>query len=170
MGTPRLPEPERTERRKATVRRYLQSKKEVRRAKLRAWRQSNPDKVKAQGKRVDRESKRRSFAKWRSKNIDRDRARTRENKRVNRVRYTALEMARQAQQRRAMPKWADRKAILRIYHEASRLGMQVDHIVPLQSPYVCGLHWEGNLQLLTREQNSAKKNYWWPDMPATRCV
>ena len=43
--------------------------------------------------------------------------------------------------------------------------MHVDHIVPLQSALVCGLHCEANLEIIPGAANEAKKNYWWPDMP-----
>ena len=42
---------------------------------------------------------------------------------------------------------------------------EVDHIVPLQSKYVCGLHCEQNLQVVTSVVNKKKCNSWWPDMP-----
>lgn len=42
---------------------------------------------------------------------------------------------------------------------------EVDHIVPLTSDLGCGLHWEGNLQVIPAAANLAKKNFWWPDMP-----
>lgn len=44
------------------------------------------------------------------------------------------------------------------------MGMDVDHIVPLISKNVCGLHTEDNLQLLLPTENRKKKNSWWPDM------
>ena len=42
---------------------------------------------------------------------------------------------------------------------------EVDHIVPLQSDLVCGLHWEGNLQVIRRFHNKSKSNRYWPHMP-----
>jgi len=66
---------------------------------------------------------------------------------------------------RATPAWADRERIKKIYIEASQRGLHVDHIVPIRSPIVCGLHVESNLQLLTREANMLKGNRQWPGMP-----
>ncbi|MCK4826595.1 HNH endonuclease, partial [bacterium] len=37
-------------------------------------------------------------------------------------------------------------------------GMVVDHIIPLQSEYVSGLHHPDNLQYLSLTENSAKQN------------
>lgn len=45
------------------------------------------------------------------------------------------------------------------------LQMDVDHIVPLTSRLVCGLHCESNLQILPHIDNARKKNSVWPDMP-----
>lgn len=72
--------------------------------------------------------------------------------------------AQQARKIRATPKWANHEAIKRIYDAASLMtrltGTRwvVDHIYPLKSPLVCGLHTEANLQILTREENSRKHN------------
>jgi len=41
----------------------------------------------------------------------------------------------------------------------------VDHIVPLKSPLVSGLHTEANLRLLPGAENRSKHNRFWPDMP-----
>ena len=65
---------------------------------------------------------------------------------------------------RAMPKWANQEKMKEIYKNRP-IGYDVDHIVPLQSKLVCGLHWEGNLQYLPSRENQVKKNRYWPDMP-----
>jgi excisionase family DNA binding protein len=66
--------------------------------------------------------------------------------------------------RHATPKWADRKAIARIYLECrqkSRLTgtpYHVDHIIPLQGRNVCGLHVETNLRISQKVENMRKSN------------
>ena len=83
----------------------------------------------------------------------------------NRAHHNAYKAKRRAEKTQATPQWADRQIINDFYAEATHFGLEVDHIVPLHSPLVCGLHWEGNMQLLTSEENARKKNYRWPDMP-----
>lgn len=73
---------------------------------------------------------------------------------------------RKAARLRATPKWANQVAIAAIYREAtSRDGRwHVDHIVPLQSRWVSGLHCEANLQIILGSENESKRNFWWPHM------
>jgi hypothetical protein len=71
----------------------------------------------------------------------------------------------------AVPSWANRKEMRLFYAEARRLTKEtgvmhsVDHIVPVVSELVCGLHCEANLQVMSHSANASKGNRWWPDMP-----
>lgn len=85
--------------------------------------------------------------------------------RANPALVLAKTRAYQAQKIKALPKWADKRAIEAIYQRARAAGLHVDHIVPLQSEIVCGLHCEANLQLLAPKENWSKNNRRWPDMP-----
>jgi len=76
----------------------------------------------------------------------------------------------QAAKLQAIPVWADFDAILGIYERAqsmkdSGIPCEVDHIVPLRSKLVCGLHVASNLQIIDPMTNKKKGNRWWPDMP-----
>lgn len=68
------------------------------------------------------------------------------------------------------PSWADKLAIKAIYQQAKTLGLEVDHIIPLQGKTVCGLHVENNLQLLTRADNRIKSNKYECDNSFGRCL
>jgi len=81
----------------------------------------------------------------------------------------AIIAKRRATKRQATPAWADFEAIKEMYQLATifnstGINLQVDHIVPLQSDKVCGLHCEANLQLLSASDNIKKGNRNWPDM------
>lgn len=86
-------------------------------------------------------------------------------------RLAAKATARRALKMKATPKWADLSAIQCFYdlvplvNEETGVSHHVDHIVPLKSALVCGLHCEANLQILPASENLSKNNRWWPDMP-----
>ena len=65
---------------------------------------------------------------------------------------------RRAKIKQATPSWADMDIIESFYLEARYFGMHVDHIIPLTSDLVCGLHCEFNLQLLPSSDNQSKHN------------
>ena len=68
---------------------------------------------------------------------------------------------RRALQKLSMPKWLSHnqhKEIKIIYKEAALKGLEVDHIIPINNPVVCGLHVPWNLQLLSRYENASKGN------------
>lgn len=105
---------------------------------------------------------------------------------ANRERYEANQAAwrerhserrtEQARKRRigllkAQPSWANEFFIEEAYLLAAlrsrTLGYewQVDHIVPLVSKKVCGLHVHNNLRVIPAVDNNRKGNRYWPDMP-----
>ena len=105
--------------------------------------------------------------KWSRENPDRrseicKKYRQSEKGKISQLRY---KRARRAAHRLARPAWRNQDAIDAIYLSAARLGMHVDHIVPLRHELVCGLHVENNLRLITPVENQRKGNRWWPDMP-----
>lgn len=67
------------------------------------------------------------------------------------------------------PRWANREKMLAIYLERARLEEEtgipheVDHIVPVVNKLVCGLHWEGNMRIITTEENRRKSNRFDPN-------
>lgn len=80
-------------------------------------------------------------------------------------RLRAIEVARK-RAKSATPAWGDKAMMRTVYRKAREFGMEVDHIVPLKHPLVCGLHVWHNLQLLKRTENRSKNNRAWPDMPS----
>jgi len=68
---------------------------------------------------------------------------------------------------KAIPGWFEQEQdlIQIMYEKAGQFGFSVDHIVPLRSDRVCGLHTWANLQLLDSQLNLSKGNREWPDMP-----
>lgn len=75
------------------------------------------------------------------------------------------------QMHKAWPDWAaNHPGFKAIYAEARRRrkrgeDVHVDHIVPIMSPYVCGLHVPWNLQIMDAKTNLQKSNNYWPCMP-----
>jgi len=86
----------------------------------------------------------------------------------NKEMWREIKARRRATEKQAGVSWKDTEwevfAMKEIYSMASKrtkvTGVihEVDHIVPLQSALVCGLHCSDNLQILTRLENRSKSN------------
>lgn len=180
---------ENTERKRAMDRAYAAEHAEQAREKTRAWAAANPERKKESDRRYTQENKERLRSKgasYRLKNwsalVEKKRAYRQANaERVNlkrRLSYAASRdgraasnAARKALKIRACPPWADRFVIEWHYFYAVYLTKetgvlhQVDHVVPLRHPLVCGLHCEANLQAIPASENLAKGNKFfevWP--------
>lgn len=153
---------------KAKTREWQQRHPEQFKAMKAAWRANNPDKVKAQRERWNARNPdkvKQKMRKWRAAHPEEARAASSAWARANPSRVVAGCAARRASKLQATPPWACIESIKRVYAQAHAAGKVVDHIVPLRSKLVCGLHVPANLQLLPLIENSAKGNRHWPDMP-----
>lgn len=107
-----------------------------------------------------------------SKQIQHKKMKQREWAQANPDRWNMWNAQDRASKLRATPVWADKSAIEVIYSEARALTREtgilhhVDHIVPLVSKLVCGLHVPANLRAIPAKENHTKNNRTWPDMPS----
>jgi len=114
----------------------------------------------------NREKLRKASKEWREKNSERIDELSKNwyncpiKKRACNAKYRATK-------RYATPSWltenhkTEIEYVYRVAKDANILTgepYQVDHIVPLQNEYVCGLHVPWNLQVLSAEDNRRKKN------------
>jgi hypothetical protein len=137
---------------------------------MKADRKRNPDKY----KKKDREQaikyaerKRSAAAEWRGRNPEWHQRLVREYKDSHPGRNSASLKLAELRKRKAAPLWLNQNQIEEItafYAMAQRLTTgtgvkyEVDHIEPLNGAISCGLHVPWNLQVLTREENRAKRN------------
>lgn len=143
-------------------------------ARAAAWAKANKERVLARAKAYTKEN----FAKvsarkkiHRRENAEAIADYDRKYRRLNRPKILRIGAKRRAAKAGATVAWANMENIEGFYVEAQRLTKEtgiayhVDHIVPLISKLVCGLHCEANLQVITAFENISKLNRYWPDMP-----
>jgi hypothetical protein len=123
------------------------------------YRRNNPEKCKA-------------YTKYYNETFPEKRKETRRRySSIHKEETLARSAKRKAAKRKAVPKFIDIDKVNFFYKEASRLTIEtsinyeVDHIVPITSKFVCGLHYHLNLQVITESENASKGNRYWPDMP-----
>ena len=138
---------------------YYQANREKLREKSKKWYAKNKDTVDANYKiyyESNKDKMRQRSSLWQRNNTHASNANCRK--------YHASKL-------NATPQWADDFIIREIYHLAALRTKytgskwHVDHIVPLRSKLVCGLHVEHNLRVIPATINLRKHNTIWPDMP-----
>ena len=151
--------------------------RESQRASARKYKANNPEKILAYQNSHKEETKERQ-AKWAAENSTKDKARRSAYRKANvktiRARINewgkktgktaAYSAAYKASKLKATPIWANQFFIDEAYHlaklrtAATGFVWEVDHFYPLQSPIVCGLHVEQNLQVIPYIDNRLKGN------------
>lgn len=117
----------------------------------REWASKNRDKLRA------------NFAKWYAANPGKGAEARAAWARRNPAKVNAWSAAYRAQKLNATPPWVSLSDIAPFYAEAAQRSAEgapheVDHIVPLNHPEVCGLHVPWNLQVIPETDNRRKSN------------
>jgi hypothetical protein len=135
---------------------YYSENKEKISQYLAKYRSENKEKISQRHAKYYSENKEKvaeTAAKWRS--LNKEKVATNGPARCSKRRASKL---------KASPIWADQEQIRLIYayrsflEKSTGIKHHVDHIVPLQNKYVCGLHNEFNLRVVTAKENLRKKN------------
>lgn len=130
------------------------------------WRERNPERVKAlklaeqKRNRASANARNRRYAETHRQELA---AKNAAWAKANPAKASAKTMRYLAAKLKATPPWADHTKINRAYelcaeYRAKGIDCHVDHIIPLQGKRVCGLHVQGNFQILGRGPNQSKSN------------
>lgn len=81
----------------------------------------------------------------------------------NKAMYQEKSIRYKLRKKQQTPKWNDKEKMLKIYKKAENLRnknkkVAVDHILPLNSKFICGFHVHNNLRVISYSKNCSKKN------------
>jgi hypothetical protein len=152
---------------KAVQQKYRETHKEQAKQRTAQWIADNPERKQALDKQYYQQNRERELSnskKRHQKNREANCERSKKWREDNPARVAANIAKRRANEKQATPGWANMTIIQSLYEEArsitetSGVAHQVDHIVPLNSEVVCGLHCEANLRIIPADENNAKNN------------
>lgn len=146
----------------ATTKAWAQANPDARKIHRAKWEQANPGHLKIR-KAKYRQRHPIEYRRWNLQNPDIVKKINAAWASKNKPKLAAAAAKRRAMLLQATPPWANHDDIEKIYIEAAHFKMEVDHIIPLQHPLVCGLHIPENLQLLTTSENRRKSNRFMPE-------
>ena len=159
------------------ARRLTEEQRKKARLRSKRWAIANAERVKANFARwyaVNKHRVIKSASEWKKKNPERYAKNQSAWRKVVSSRRCLQVVKRRAESIKATPSWANEFFIEEAYDLAKRRSKlksggfakwHVDHIVPLKSHLVCGLHVENNLRVIPGVVNLSKGNRHWPDMP-----
>ena len=157
------------EARKAYQKEYAQRNKSKAYARVKKWREANPEKWAEQSKKYAQKYPEKCIAKTKAW-IANNPIKAAESSRKSRIKHAGRVQANKAKYRASKknrtPIWTSATNLFemqciytyRTALQAIGLNYEVDHIIPLQGKMVSGLHTPENLQVITTEQNRLKNN------------
>jgi hypothetical protein len=141
------------------------------------YRARYPDRVKASKERhrkANAETEARTKAAWRKNNKGLLQAIGKAYREAFPEKTIARAAKRRAHLYQAIPKWfgeldefiiEEAAMLCKLRERYTGIKWEVDHIVPLVSPLVCGFHSGSNIAVIPAQVNRVKSNRHWPDMP-----
>jgi hypothetical protein len=155
------------EKTKQTACKWRKNNRQKATAATKNWQKNNRERVRQYDRQRYQQQAQAGVA-WHQLNPKQHRKNGKTSYEKNKAREFARVASRRALKKQAVACWSNKEKIKKFYEEAQKLTIKtgevhhVDHVYPLQSDWLCGLHVESNLQILTEKENQKKGNRTWP--------